>query len=370
MTPPKPETIRQLHDIEAQVDALQDKLQLQVAETVLPFRVVCDSRDEAVWKAARQATIGASESAIIMGASPDSWSSPLTLWADKTGAAPAREWDEAEFMFWGHELENSIISGFGKRTGCATVPFGLLLRSTRWPWMSATPDALVTDDPEHGKRAAQISRTLGHIRAALKKGAAIDKLTHELVDRCTGWWPLQIKNIGFGSAEHWSDGVPLYYRIQCTHEALVYGASQTTAAALIAGQKLAWDIVSADPARDLLSRQIVNLTKAFMDEYVIPRVQPAATSHESARHTIAAMYPRHEEGKTIALGGELMESADIYDQARMDLKAGEKRLAEFENLIRQSMQDAERCVFPDGSGFTLKANKNGVRSLLRKKAKD
>jgi predicted phage-related endonuclease len=370
MTPPKPEAIRQLHDIEAQVDKLQDKLQLQVAEAVLPYRVICDSREEEQWKLARQATIGASESAIIMGAAPDSWSSPLTLWAEKTGAAPRREWDDAEYMFWGHKLENGIIEGYGERTGRTTLPFGLLLRSTRWPWMSATPDALVTDSPEHGKRAAQISRTLGHIRAALKKRANIDNLSRELAERCVGWWPLQIKNIGYSSAEHWTDGVPLYYRIQCTHEALVYGAGQTTAAALIAGQKLAWDDVPADARTDLLSRQIVNLTKAFMDDYITPKVQPAATSHESARHTIAALYPRHVEGRTIALGGDLMQSADMYDQARSDMKAGEKLIAEFENLIRQTMQDAERCVFPDGSGFTLKANKNGVRSLLRKKAKE
>lgn len=333
----------------------------------LPFAVVCDSRDREGWLKARRATIGASEAAIVLGCSP--WSSQLALWAEKTGRTngdPALE--DAEFVFWGRELEDAIISGYAKRARRRTVPFGLMLRSTRWPWLSATPDALVTDDGEAAKRATHITRTLGQIRTAMKRHASTANLLVTLHEVTRGWWPLQTKNIGFSSAEHWAEGVPLYYRIQCLQEALVFGADKTTGAALIAGQRLAWDDVLVEP-NGLLERQIVNLTRLFMRQHIELGVEPAADASESARQTLVALYPREEPGKTVAFGSELMDLADLYDCQQADRKRLEEALKRFENVIRQELQDAERCVFPDGSGFTYRASSNGSRRLLRKKAK-
>lgn len=333
----------------------------------LPFAVVCDSRDREEWLKARRATIGASEAAIVLGASP--WSSQLALWAEKTGRTngdPAL--DDAEFVFWGRELEDAIISGYAKRARRTTVPFGLMLRSTRWPWLSATPDALVTDDAEAGKRATHITRTLGQIRTAMKRHASTANLLVTLHEVTRGWWPLQTKNIGFSSAEHWAEGVPLYYRIQCLQEALVFGADRTTGAALIAGQRLAWDDVLVEP-NGLLERQVVNLTRLFMRQHVELGVEPAADASESARKTLSALYPVHVQGKVLVLGADLMDAADLYDRQKEQRKALKQAVARFENQMRQELADAERCVFPDGSGFTFKAGSNGVRTLLRKSAK-
>lgn len=333
----------------------------------LPFDVVCDSRDRPKWLRARRQTIGASESAVVLGCSP--WSSQLALWMEKTGRTEGNpELDSAEYVFWGNQLEDAIIAGYAKRSARTAIPFGLLLASTRWPWLSATPDALCTDDPEASKCAAPIARTLGQIRTAMKKGASTKNLLAVLVDQTRGWWPLQTKNIGFGSAEHWAEGVPLYYRVQCLQEALVFGADRVTGAALIAGQRLAWDDI--DVQRDgLLERQIVNLTRLFMRQHVELDVEPAADGSESARQSITALYPREKPEKTIALGGALLDAADQYDQQKAESKRLEKALKLFENQIRQEMQDAERCVLPDGSGFTCKATATGSRMLLRKKAK-
>jgi putative phage-type endonuclease len=334
---------------------------------MLPFDVVCDSREREAWLRARRATIGASEAAIVLGCSP--WSSQLELWAEKTGRTQGNpELDSAEYVFWGRELEDAIIAGYGKRAERTAVPFGLLLVSTRWPWLSATPDALVTDDPVAGARASAITRTLGQIRTVLKKKASTKNLLRTLHELTRGWWPLQTKNIGFGSAEHWAEGVPLYYRVQCLQEALVFGADKVTGAALIAGQRLAWDDLEVD-REGLLERQVVNLTRLFMRERVELGVEPAVDGSESARKTLAALYPLEKPEKTIALGGELMEGADLYDRHKAEIKRLEDALALFGNQVRQEMQDAERCVFPNGSGFTCKANKSGSRVLLRKKAK-
>ena len=337
-----------------------------IAEPV-PFDVVCDSRDREPWLRARRRTIGASEAAIVLGCSP--WSSQLELWAEKTARSEGKpELDSAEYVFWGRELEDAIVAGYGKRAGRTTVPFGLLLSSTRWPWMSATPDALVTDDPAAAARAKTITATLGQIRTALKKKASTKHLLTVLFAATRGWWPLQTKNIGFGSAEHWAEGVPLYYRVQCLQEALVFGTDKVTGAALIAGQRLAWDDIAVE--RDgLLERQVVNLTRLFMRQYVELDVEPPVDGSDSARQSITALYPRERPEKTLALGGHFLDAADRYDAQKAECKGLEKALKLFENQIRQEMQDAERCVLPDGSGFTFKATATGSRTLLRKKAK-
>jgi putative phage-type endonuclease len=341
-------------------------LRVSVAPSDLPYTVGCDSRDRERWLAMRRQTIGASEAAAVLGVSP--WSSLLALWAEKTGRAPGPDLDGEEFVFWGNELEDRIVSGYSKRTGRATVPFGLLLRSTRWPWLSATPDALVTDDPVAARHADKLKAAIANLREALAQGCdpaqspyAIRRLSH-------GWWPLQTKNIGFGSAEHWHEGVPLYYRIQCAQEALVFGATRTTGAALIAGQRLAWDDVEVDE-HGLLERQIVNLSRLFMRQHIELGVEPPADASESARRTIAQLYPLHRPEKVLALGGEWMERADRYDAQKAECKALKDQLERFENEIRLEMTDAERCVLPDGSGFTLKTSSKGSRTLLRKKAK-
>jgi putative phage-type endonuclease len=333
---------------------------------LVPWQVVCDSREDAEWKRARRATIGASESAVVLGCSP--WSSAYALWAEKTGRSGGPQLDGAEFIFWGHALENAIIDGYAKRAQRWTLPFGLLLRSRRWPWMSATPDALVTNDPEHGARAPLISRTLGHIRAALKKGADTERLHVELAHRMRGWWPLQIKNIGFGSAEHWAHGVPDYYRVQCVHEALVFGAPQTTAAALIAGQRLAWDDVEARED-ELLARRIVNLTRRFMREHVEAGREPELDGTEATRRALRDVYPQSTD-RTVQAGGELDALGAEYDRVKAQQLEATSALKTVENRVKRTMEDAERMTFSDGSGFTFKTNAAGARVLLRKKAKE
>lgn len=342
-----------------------------------PFTAVCDSSDRTNWLKARQQTIGASESAIVLGVSP--WGSQLSLWAEKIGRMERVEPEvEPEWTFWGSMLEDAIIRGYSKRTGRAAVPFGILLRSTKWPWMSATPDALVTDDPVAMKRASTLASGIQMLREALAMGRSkpngvtptmtVAELTATLWKLSVGWWPLQIKNVGSFAAEHWADGVPQHYQVQCMHEALVWGADKTTAAGLIAGQKLAWDDIAADPD-DIATRRIVNLTRDFMDQHILAGVEPKADETDHSKRALGAIYPREEEGMLVNLGFELMGDAHRVDELKAQQKATAKDIALIENQIRQAMGAAERCVFPDGSGFTNKANVKGARMLLRKRCK-
>lgn len=342
-----------------------------------PYVITSDGRDRATWLAARRATIGASESAIVLGVSP--WGSLIELWGEKTGRAPRIEPEtESEWTFWGHVLEDAICHGYGLRTGRAAIPFQLGLRSTKWDWLSATPDALATDDPEARAREPLLRASLDSIRLSLKLAAEgkvppdvaageLDALTLEMAAHARGWWPLQLKNIGYKAAEHWVEGVPTHYTVQCVHEAMVWGATRTTGAALVAGQRLVWDDVEL-ASEELVQRQIVNLTRRFIDAHITPQVEPLADGSDSARGTLSQLYPMHEPEKTVNLGGELFDFAQRADRLKAEVKKHAAEIALCENRIRQAMGDAERCLLSDNTGYTLKADSKGTRRLLRKKA--
>jgi predicted phage-related endonuclease len=342
----------------------------------VPYIVVCDSKNEAIWKAARNSHVGASESAIVLGAAPESWKSLIELWGVKTGAVTEdRDAFDNEAMFWGHELEESIVHGYAKRTGRTVVPFGLMLASTRYPWMSATPDALTTDNPEAARRALVVTRTIGHLKTALKKKADASNLVLSLMAATQGWWPLQIKNLGLHSASHWENGIPLYYTIQCTHEAIVFGSDRTTGAALVAGQRLAWDDVPV--ALDgLLPRQVVNLTRGFWERNVRGGVRPPPDGSDSARRTLEQLYPREKPETVLRLDADMLAMAEERDALKARVSTAEKRLKEIDNAVREAMGDAESGMLPDGSGFTLKTvvmpefvtAAKSYRKLHRKKA--
>lgn len=336
------------------------------------FEIVCDSSQREAWLAARMKTIGASESAAVLGQHP--WLSELELWAIKTGQAEPENLDDNEAVFWGNELESAIVTGYAKRTNRVSVPFGLMLRSTRYPWLSATPDALTTDDPEAAKRATEL---ISIIKALRHTTHSFDAYRSELLHKATGWWPLQIKNIGFGSAEHWADGVPSYYRIQCTQEAMVWGATRCTGAALIAGQRLAWDDVEV-PTGGTLPTQLAGLTKRFWDENVQGGLQPSPDASESAKRALAALYPIERPELVLQLGLDHLEMAREHDQIKAERARLKKRQDEIENELRAAIGEAATCIFADGTGYTLKTihkkayavDATSYRDLRRKKPKE
>lgn len=276
-----------------------------------PFEIVCDSSDRERWLAERTKSIGASEVAMVLGMSP--WGGPLALYAQKTGQMAPPNLDDNEAVFWGNKLEAAIINGYAARTGRLVKPFGIMLRSRRFPWLTATPDALTSDD-----------------------GGAT-------------WWPLQVKNVGFNSAEHWQDGPPGYYRVQVIQEALVYGSTKTTAAALVAGQKLIWDDVEAD---DFTVRQIVNLSRTFWEDQVQKRVPPAADASPSALAALHALYPREDPEKFRVLPASLLEVDSALQDAKERRRAADAEIEALEIRIKEAIADAAHAVLPDGTRYS------------------
>lgn len=271
---------------------------------------MADEREQ--WLALRKTGIGASEIAAVLGESP--WVSALQLYAEKTGQVETADLaDEVESVFWGTKLEPVIIEVYGQRTGRTVQRAGKLLRSHAEPWALATLDALTDDD----------------------SGAA---------------WPLEVKTASAFVAEEWAEGPPPHYYLQVQQQLLVTGAARATVACLLGGQRLVWCDVDRD---DVAIRRLVYAGRRFWG-----RVQnadaPAPDGSDSAKRTLAQLYPHDDPEKYVVLPADLQEVADELEDLKEQTKAAKRRQTELENLIKAALGTGTRGVLPSGIEYSWK----------------
>ncbi len=105
-----------------------------------PIIIKPKSHDE--WLKAREAGIGASEVAAILGLSP--WDSPFSLWLRKTHQVPPIEENDA--MRRGHYLEDAVVQWWMHETGEQVIKASaadIIYVHPDHPYMRVTPDRIV-----------------------------------------------------------------------------------------------------------------------------------------------------------------------------------------------------------------------------------
>src|SRR4051812_13026492 len=100
-----------------------------------------DSRE--AWLARRRSGIGASEIAIVLGAS--GWGSILGLYYSKLEEHEPADESTEEYLQWGNLLQDAILAELARRAGVTIAAREPHLRSTAHDWMLATPDAITAD---------------------------------------------------------------------------------------------------------------------------------------------------------------------------------------------------------------------------------
>jgi putative phage-type endonuclease len=276
--------------------------------------VLGSALDRDRWKQLRRSGLGASEIAAVLGESP--WLSATELYAIKTGASEGDpSLDEAEHVYWGNQLEASIIEGYQHRTGRPVRRHAVLLRSVEHPW------ALCTLDGETGNEGGEPA------------------------------WPLEIKNIGMHKAAEWEEGPPRHYLLQLQQQMLVTGAEKATAAALIGGQRLVWCDVERD---EVEIRRIKRAGAIFWEQCVEAGVCPKPDGSDSASRALAALYRSPNPEAFVQMGGDMLELDDELVGLKNARRAIEKRAAEIENLIKAAIGKAERGVLPNGATYSWK----------------
>ncbi len=278
------------------------------------FTVVCGTADRAAWLEARKSGVGSSESpALVLG--KHFGRTPMALFLDKVGMREADD-GEHEGLTLGTELEPFVRERWMRETGRYCEPSGRLVRSVRWPFMLASPDA------------------------------------HELDEAGMLVGPVELKTAG--SLGDWTDGVPEKYRIQCQHQMAVTG-EPTCSIAVLAGGFGGLAFRWADIARDdsFIEEELVPACERFW-RCVEARTPPGVDGTEATARALAKLYATPTE-ETVALGGDMIDLFDRHAAIVETCKAAEQEKHEIENTIKARLGNASVGVLPNGNCWTWKA---------------
>lgn len=266
----------------------------------------------------RQKGIGGSDVAAIMGVSP--WKTPLDVYLEKTMPVPPDDdfepiADKPE-LARGRRCEKYILEEYADRTFRTLAP-GRLIRHLRYPFLQ------------------------GHVDAFVKGYESI---------------VVEAKSVG-GSPGLWNDEIPLYYKTQVAHYALIANCERVDVPVLFDRWQYACFSYYRDPE---FEGRILKTCLTFWNEHVLKENPPQPVN----LHDIQALYPKpgagscqatediQEEVKLLGLilkaKGELINREEITKLHIMDYMKDHDTLLDGKSVLatwksqKRSLLDTDR----------------------------
>ncbi len=235
--------------------------------------------------------LGSSDAPAVLGLSK--WSSPLKVWALKTGLLQPEDLSNKFQIRHGNKMEPVIAQMYMEETGEKVHRVLQTLRHPKYPFIAANLDYRVV-----GKR----------------KG-------------------LECKATSSYRSKDWEGGeedLPAEVVVQCLHQMAVTGYEEWDAAAVIGNSHIAIKTIRRD------ERAIENLVKAevrFWNEFVVPKIRP---DHVTAydKETLDELYPAGKESDPIILPDEAAALAESLGALMADKDDVEKRIEVVKNHLR------------------------------------
>nr|DAX26967.1 MAG TPA: Exonuclease [Caudoviricetes sp.] len=255
---------------------------------------VAEMTDEKKWLDARNAGIGGSDAAVVIGL--NRWKSPFQLWLEKTGKAELEDLSDNEYVYWGKVLEEVVANRFCELTGKKVQRRGLL-QMDDYPYILASVDRMVV-----GENAGLECKTCN----------------------------------GFAAKEWEDDEVPAAYYVQCQHYMMATGCERWYIAVLIGGNRFVWKEI---PRND---DEIALLLQAEIDFWhkVQEGIMPEVDGSENCKDALAAEFQGgNVEPLTLPVG-----AAGIIDHIReLELvkKNTEDSIDRHKNQLREMMGNYE-----------------------------
>jgi predicted phage-related endonuclease len=293
-----------------------------------------DQVDNDTWLSLRK--IGASDIAAIYETSK--YQSRFSLWAVLTKRQDRRP--ETNATTWGHRLERVIAEAYAEEYGVAVYWWPVILQSTKFDFMTCTPDFFIVVDP-------------------LGVGCVTDWLEDTPPANIVAL--LECKSGGItsrGSTWEWnSDQVPFNYELQGMGQASVTGIPRVTYAALLANEGLQVRYRTYDET-DL---QELEEKEFLFWEYVETDLPPEPDGSPPTFAALKAMYPNSVEGKSIELTADELEIYRAWHEAKelSDLTgdAAKKLYAKLALIVGE----AEELRWHGKTLITYKKSKDGVK---------
>lgn len=262
-----------------------------MAKKYVEISTVGMSRED--WLMLRRERIGGSDAAGIAGLSK--WSTPYTIWLDKTHRAVEKE--DTEPMRQGRDLEAYVAQRFEEETGKKVRRKNALLISTVYPWAQANVDRLVVGE-----------------------NAGLECKTTSVLDL------RKFRDVEF----------PEQYYAQCVHYLAVTGAERWYLAVLVLGREFHTYVLERDEEE---IAALMRIEEKFW-ELVTEDSAPAPNGSDADTEAITAIYRESREDTVELYGREAMleERANLLQQQK-DI---DQRIAEIENTIKLDMEEAEK----------------------------
>ena len=277
-------------------------------------------QDREEWLRERRSGIGGSDAAAVLGLSP--WSTPVTVWLDKTGRAAPKE--ETEAMRIGTELEDFVARRYEQETGRTVQRFNKMVHKG---CLLGNFDRLVV--PEGGKIASH----MGEVR------------TDTLLECKT-------------ASREWDGEVPLYYQTQVLHYmGLEPKLLHADVACLFLGRKH-FEVFRVERDDEVIRVMQERLT-AWWDEFVVGDKMPPPTNEDDCR----LLWARSNPGKQVEATAELVDKVRRFADAKATEKAAKAMAAGLMSDICAALGDGEILVGPGGKPIvTWKSAKDAVKT--------
>jgi predicted phage-related endonuclease len=268
--------------------------------------------------------IGSSEVPSILDL--DGVGTPVHVWRDKV--LGVRE-PVNERMQWGHIFEPAIAAEWQRRNRCVVDEIGLVAHADK-PWHQSTIDRRVIECPTV---------------EGLRNGCG-----------------LEVKNVGYSSAERWGRDLPDRILAQIIHQLYVTGYAHMHYACNIGGNMMRQGIVYADREQDLMS-YIVGEVDRFRDDYLLTGTEPPWSDSKAAKliELDKATHPIRAGEASVEDIGWVME----YAEAQAVESAAGKRKEKAKAQLARIANGVRLVLFGDQPAYSYRPGRRVSVDLER-----
>ena len=284
------------------------------------------------WLLERRAGLGGSDIGAILGLSP--YRTPVDVWLEKTGRAPANE--ETLQMRFGTYAEEFVAQEYSAKTGFDVQRFTTMLHHPVAPVLGNV-DRLVIPI---GAKVASHKKEIRTDRGLECKTANAFAASND-----TEW------------GEEGTDAVPASYLVQCATYMALTGCQLWDLAVLFGNQ----EVRVYNLRRDMeLEQEIIARSSEWWDRYIVADVAPDPV----CEHDIKRLYPSDNGGvveanpKTLELIARAVELKAQIDALETELN-GDKKAGSIGVIgsLKAYMGEASRLILGNSDLITWKASK-------------